>query len=102
MRATEVLDSESRGGDILTSALYNRERYYITQAINNENGEPIANDTVAYVPRAQVNATFEEIAKLYNDVEGNKARILELYQDGFIFIPCTGEEYRELLKQGKQ
>lgn len=57
-------------------------------------------DTVAYVPTAQRMAVVEELLVLFDDMDGNWDRICELFNDAFVFIPCTGEEYKALEAAG--
>lgn len=57
-------------------------------------------DTVAYVPTAQRMAVVDELLELFNDKEENWDRICELFNEAFVFIPCTGEEYRALAAAG--
>lgn len=57
-------------------------------------------DTVAYIPTAQRMAVVDELLVLFNDKEENWDRICELFNEAFVFIPCTGEEYRALAAAG--
>lgn len=57
-------------------------------------------DTIAYVPTAQRMAVVDELLVLFDNKEKNWNRICELFNDAFIFIPCTGEEWNELAEAG--
>lgn len=57
-------------------------------------------DTVAYIPTAQRMAVVDELLVLFDDKEKNWDRICELFNDAFVFIPCTGKEFRELEEAG--
>lgn len=57
-------------------------------------------DTVAYIPTAQRMAVVDELLVLFDDKEKNWDRICELFNDAFVFIPCTGKEFKELEEAG--
>lgn len=58
-------------------------------------------DTVAYVPTTQRMAVVDELLVLFDDKAKNWDRICQLFNDAFVFIPCTPEEWRELKKRGE-
>lgn len=57
-------------------------------------------DTVAYIPNAQRMAVVDELLVLFDDKEKNWNRICQLFTDAFVFVPCTGKEFRELEAAG--
>lgn len=58
-------------------------------------------DTIAYIPTSQRLAIVDTLTTLFADGrEKNIDKILEIFQTAFIFYPCTGEEYKELVAQG--
>lgn len=57
-------------------------------------------DTIAYIPTAQRMAAVDTLNILFKDKEANWDKICKIYTDAFIFIPCTGEEYKELEAAG--
>ncbi len=57
-------------------------------------------DTLAYVPNAVLRDAQVQITKAYND--SNYTEVYRLFDEAFKFIPITGEQWRELKKQGKQ
>ena len=61
----------------------------------------IYSDTVGYIPTTQRLAIVDTLTTLFADGrEKNIDKILEIFQSVFVFYPCTGEEYKELEKQG--
>ena len=58
----------------------------------------IVQDTLAYIPNDTVLAAY---ARIYELREQNKwDEIYEIFQDAFVFYPCTGEEYKVLEAMG--
>lgn len=77
--------------------------FVITDARGYEEGtyyDPQKADTVAYIPNAQRMAVVDELLVLFDDMDGNWDRICELFNDAFVFVPCTGEEFRALEAAG--
>lgn len=58
----------------------------------------VTEDTLAYVPNAQLIEAYEQIRVLWEKEDWNA--IYDIFQNAFSFVPCTGEELRELEKQG--
>lgn len=73
-----------------------------------ENGDTVyvgsldinAHDTIAYIPTGQRLAVVDTLTTLFEDKEGNWDKIYKIFNDAFIFYPCTGEEYKELEAAG--
>ena len=73
-----------------------------------ENGDTVyvgsldinAHDTIAYIPTEQRLAVVDTLTTLFEDKEGNWDKIYKIFNDAFIFYPCTGEEYKELKAAG--
>ena len=59
-----------------------------------------AHDTIAYIPTEQRLAVVDTLTTLFEDKEGNWDKIYKIFNDAFIFYPCTGEEYKELEAAG--
>ena len=57
-------------------------------------------DTVAYIPIANRVAVRDTLRQLQDDPDGNFDIIMKIFNDAFEFIPCTGEEYKELKAKG--
>ena len=57
-------------------------------------------DTVAYIPIANRVAVRDTLRQLQDDPDGNFDAIMKIFNDAFEFIPCTGEEYKELKAKG--
>ncbi len=74
---------------------------------DDEDGKPMyvgaitkESDTVAYIPTEQRLAVVDTLSTLFEDKEGNWNEIYKIFNDAFVFIPCTGEEYRALEASG--
>ena len=57
-------------------------------------------DTIAYMPSENRLAAYDKLIKLFNEEELNWTEIYRVFNEGFIFVPCTGEEYKELVEKG--
>ncbi|MCM1555808.1 MAG: hypothetical protein NC048_10010 [Bacteroides sp.] len=59
-------------------------------------------DTVAYIPNAVMDSLepLMEQAFLKGQEIGNWKELFEIFDNGYKFIPVTGEEYMELVRQG--
>lgn len=55
-------------------------------------------DTLAYIPNDTVLAAYERIYELRE--QGRWNELYEVFQNAFVFYPCTGAEYRELAAKG--
>lgn len=55
-------------------------------------------DTVAYVPNSVMDKTRHDVLEALR--AGDNQRCYELFNKAVVFIPITGEEYRELERQG--
>ncbi|MGN0030315.1 MAG: hypothetical protein ACI35Q_11390 [Marinilabiliaceae bacterium] len=55
-------------------------------------------DTLAYIPNDTVKAAYERIYVLRE--QGRWNELYEVFQNAFVFYPCTGAEYRELAAKG--
>ena len=74
------------------------ENYYIIKDVKDTIGFSGTVDTLAYIPNAQRHRAKELIDSLYVLEQWDK--IYDIFQNAFTFIPWTGEELRELEKQG--
>ena len=59
-----------------------------------------AHDTIAYIPTEQRLAVVDTLTTLFEDKEGNWDKIYKIFNDAFIFYPCTGEEYKAIEAAG--
>ena len=57
-----------------------------------------ATDTVAYIPRANRQAAYEEIYALWEKEDWNK--LYEIFENALQFVPTTGAEYQALIDAG--
>ena len=57
-------------------------------------------DTIAYMPSENRLEAYEKLEKLFSEEELNWTEIYRVFNEGFIFVPCTGEEYKELVEKG--
>ena len=60
----------------------------------------ICTDTLGYVPTAVRLAAREELRKLWDDRDANWDAIRKIFNDAFVFYPCTGAEYKRMLEEG--
>lgn len=77
---------------------FDLENYYIIKDVKDTIGFSGTVDTLAYIPNAQRHRAKELIDSLYVLEQWDK--IYDIFQNAFTFIPCTGEELRELEKSG--
>ncbi len=64
-------------------------------------GKPLSTeDTIAYMPREYRLAAYEKMKKLFSEEELNWTEIYRVFNEGFIFVPCTGAEFKELVEKG--
>lgn len=59
-------------------------------------------DTIAYVPRAQRLEAYEKLVPLFEDKDANWSEIYRIFNEAYIFVPCTGEEYKKLRESGEE
>ena len=71
---------------------------YLTKSVYDKDGEWISFDTIAYVPRAQRLEAYYQIRELWDKDEWDK--MYKIFEDGLIFVPCTGAEYKALVEAG--
>ena len=57
-------------------------------------------DTIAYMPREYRLEAYEKMKKLFSEDELNWTEIYRVFNEGFIFVPCTGAEFKELVEKG--
>ena len=57
-------------------------------------------DTIAYIPTAVRLAAREELRKLWDDRDANREAIYKIFNEAFVFYPCTGAEYKRMLEEG--
>lgn len=77
---------------------FSQRNYYLVKSIYGENDTYLGDDTLAYVPNKQITDAKAKIDSLFP--LGKWSEIYEIFNNAFTFIPCTGEELRELEKQG--
>ena len=86
----------SLGLEYITGGLLDTcARYVIIDGHNNGGGASIG-DTLAYIPKAQHRAAVEKLEELYKDKESNWSEIYRIFNEAFIFVPCTGDEYKAM------
>lgn len=56
-------------------------------------------DTLGYIPNSVVLKAREQITEAFN--RGDYDRVYELFDSAYVFIPITGERYRELEAKGE-
>ena len=76
------------------------DEYHVIIAKDWYEGDYLKNDTIGYVPTSQRLAAYEELLKYVGKEEDNWDKIYKIFNDAFIFYPCTGEEYKELEAAG--
>lgn len=57
-------------------------------------------DTIGYIPTAVRLAAREELRKLWDDRDANREAIYKIFNEAFVFYPCTGAEYKRMLEEG--
>lgn len=57
-------------------------------------------DTIGYIPTAVRLAAREELRKLWDDRDANRDAIRKIFNEAFVFYPCTGAEYKRMLEEG--
>ena len=55
-------------------------------------------DTLGYIPNSIVRANRERLIPLFN--EGKYSEMMKIMENDYVIYTCTGEEYRELVRQG--
>ena len=55
-------------------------------------------DTLGYIPNSVVRANRERLIPLFN--EGKYSEMMKIMENDYVIYTCTGEEYRELARQG--
>lgn len=76
-------------GSIGKDFIYNHDNYFV---------DTHTGDTIAYIPNSAIESARERIIALHS--EGRYDEIYELLQNAFVFYPCTGEEYKQIVKNG--
>ena len=56
-------------------------------------------DTVGYIPQSVIDNAREQIESLY--AQERYDEIYELFHTAFVFYPCTGEEYKQIVANGE-
>lgn len=56
-------------------------------------------DTICYIPTAVRLAAREELRKLWDDRDANREAIYKIFNETFVFYPCTGAEYKRMLEE---
>lgn len=55
-------------------------------------------DTLGYIPNSVVRANRERLIPLFD--EGKYSEMMKIMENDYVIYTCTGEEYRELARQG--
>ena len=55
-------------------------------------------DTIGYIPNSIVRANRERLIPLFK--EGKYSEMIKIMENDYVIYTCTGEEYRELVRQG--
>lgn len=55
-------------------------------------------DTVGYIPQSVIDNAREQIEALYAQERFDE--IYELFHTAFVFYPCTGQEYKDIMASG--
>ena len=55
-------------------------------------------DTLGYIPNSIVRANRERLIPLFN--AGKYSEMMKIMENDYVIYTCTGEEYRELVRQG--
>jgi hypothetical protein len=55
-------------------------------------------DTIAYIPNSVMQEAYNQIQPLFQ--AGKWQDIYDTFNNAFVFLPITGEDYRNLVKQG--
>ena len=55
-------------------------------------------DTCGYIPQSVIDSAREQIEALY--AQERYDEIYELFHTAFVFFPCTGEEYKQIVANG--
>jgi predicted small lipoprotein YifL len=76
-------------GSIGKDFIYNYDNYFV---------DCHTGDTIAYIPNSAIESARERILALH--AEGRYDEIYELFQDAFVFYPCTGQEYKDIVANG--
>ena len=63
-----------------------------------EDGGTDYGDTVAYIPNAQLDSAEDTINKLF--AKGDFDQIYKMFETAFQFIPCTGDDFKEMKANG--
>ena len=79
------------------NANYTPHAYFIKE-VYDRNEQWIGRDTIAYIPRAQRLEAYYQIRELWDKDEWDK--MYKIFEDGLIFVPCTGAEYKALVEAG--
>lgn len=77
-------------GSIGKDFIYNYDNYFV---------DTHTGDTIAYIPNSAIESARERIIELH--AQERYEEIYELFQDAFVFYPCTGAEYKALQARGE-
>lgn len=81
-------------GYIEDDFIYSNDIYIITSYL----ADPIPYDTIAYIPNATIYAIRANIEAAFE--AGNLTECYRIFEEDFVFIPCTGAQYKELKSAG--
>lgn len=76
-------------GSIGKDFIYNHDNYFV---------DTHTGDTIAYIPNSAIESARERIIELH--AQERYDEIYELFQDAFVFYPCTSEEYKQIVANG--
>lgn len=97
MRDTENKRLLMRAEDILTVP----DGFLVREFIESKNIylKMSNGDTCGYIPNSVIATAREQIEALY--AQERYDEIYELFHTAFVFYPCTGEEYKQIVKNGE-
>lgn len=93
MLSTDILTEDGR----LADGFINSWDVYFAILDGGDNMN-INGDTVGYIPQSVIDNAREQIEALY--AQERYDEIYELFHTAFVFYPCTGEEYKQIVKNG--
>lgn len=86
----------SIGLEYITGGLLDTCARYVILDGHHTDGGGHVEDTLAYIPKAQHRAAVEKLEELYKDKDNNWSEIYRIFNEAFIFVPCTGDEYKAM------
>jgi hypothetical protein len=87
-------------GQLITEFIETRNYIMVYVDLDNRdiNTGVYPTDTLAYIPNSVMEAAETDIRAAYEAEDYEEC--YRLFKEAFIFYPCTGEQYRQLVEQG--